>query len=522
MNAPVSSPTEFRTHADPMDTQAPAPTGLSLLGWGRWAWRRLITMRTALILLLLLALAAIPGSLFPQRTSDPLAVNAYFEANPSLAPVLDALAMFDVYGSAWFSAIYLLLFISLVGCVLPRTRLHWRALRAGPPEPPKNLSRIEHVQIEAAEPDAALGAVANRLKKGRWRVKSGDGWVSAEKGVSRETGNEIFHLGLLVVLIAIAWGALAGWNGNVVIREGNGFSNTVSQYDTFTAGRFADLEAAPAFSLDLDDFAVDFDRSETQRGTPLNFDATVTTTVPGETPVTQQLGVNEPVEVDGTKVFLIGHGYAPRVVVKDSEGQVRFDDSVVFLPRDPEFTSTGVVKVPDITPQLGLRGLFLPTAAVFEETGPISTFPAPDDPGLFVSAFTGDLGLDAGEPQSIFTLDSENMQQIGLESMRVGDTWELPDNAGSVEFAGYDRWISVKVAHDPGGLWALIAIGVALLGLTASLFIRRRRIWVVADEESVIVAGAARGENQDMEPEVSALAEHLAQSHRPTSKGGIQ
>jgi len=78
-------------------------------------------MRTALILLLLLGIAAIPGSLFPQRTQNPIQVKQYFVNNPDTARFLDQLSLFDVYGSPWFSAIYLLLFISLIGCVVPRS-----------------------------------------------------------------------------------------------------------------------------------------------------------------------------------------------------------------------------------------------------------------------------------------------------------------------------------------------------------------------------------------------------------------
>jgi len=104
-------------------------------GWLRWAWRALTSMRIALVLLFLLALASVPGSFFPQR-SNPTALNAYFAAHKSLAPVLDHLGIFNVFGSAWFAAIYLLLFVSLAGCVLPRTRLHLRALRRKPPAAP--------------------------------------------------------------------------------------------------------------------------------------------------------------------------------------------------------------------------------------------------------------------------------------------------------------------------------------------------------------------------------------------------
>lgn len=77
----------------------------------RNGWRQLTSMRTALVLLFLLALAAIPGSVLPQRSVSIEQVGRYFAAHPELAPVLDRLGGFDVYGSPWFSAIYLLLFV---------------------------------------------------------------------------------------------------------------------------------------------------------------------------------------------------------------------------------------------------------------------------------------------------------------------------------------------------------------------------------------------------------------------------
>ena len=99
-------------------------------------------MKIALFLLLLLAAAAIPGSIYPQRSADPNGVALYFKNNPELAKFLDTLQLFDVYASSWFSAIYLLLFISLIGCLLPRIAVHYKALRELPPEAPTNLSRL--------------------------------------------------------------------------------------------------------------------------------------------------------------------------------------------------------------------------------------------------------------------------------------------------------------------------------------------------------------------------------------------
>ena len=115
---------------------------LGPLGWARWAWRNLTSMRTALFLLLLLSVGAVPGSIFPQRSIDPGRVADYLAANPTSGRWLDRLGFFDVYSSVWFSAIYLLLVISLIGCIVPRTRLHWHALRSLPPRAPVRLERL--------------------------------------------------------------------------------------------------------------------------------------------------------------------------------------------------------------------------------------------------------------------------------------------------------------------------------------------------------------------------------------------
>lgn len=503
--------TSFTTHRDPMDKNVASPTGLGPVGWLRWMWARLTSMRTALLLLLLLGLAAIPGSLVPQRTSDAIAVNQFVAENPELSQWYERLGLFDVYGTPWFSAIYLLLFISLVGCLLPRARQHWRLWRNSPTPPPRRLDRLPAVATVSAPPKA-LDAAEAQLRRQRWRVRRGPDWVAAEKGFARETGNQIFHFALLGVLAAIGWGALAGWHGNIVLREGTGFANTVTQYDTFTAGRFSGSDALPAFAVQLESFDVDFERGEAQRGAPRDFDARVVVTDEDGATSQATFGVNDPLEVGGAKVYLIGHGYAPRLRIRDGDGDVVFDDSVVFLPQDGNFSSEGVVKAPDAQPeQLGFRGIFLPTAALDPQRGPISTFPAPDDPAVFLSAFAGDLGLDDGEPQNVYQLDDTGLTQLGLRALREGETWRLPDGAGTVEFTGVDRYISVKVGSDPGGAWALAFVGLAIIGMTMSLFIRRRRLWVALcpTPDTVVVAGVARGEGTDMERDVTELAATL-------------
>ena len=258
---------------------------------------------------------------------------------------------------------------------------------------------------------------------------------------------------------------------------------------------------------------MDFERGVAQRGAPRAFEAEVSyKTDPAATRQHALVEVNEPLVIGGAKVFLVGHGYAPIVKVTDKSGKEIFNDAVPFLPQDGMFTSTGVVKIPDSTPQLGLQALFLPTAALDQIRGPHSTFPGPDDPALFMSAWKGNLGLDAGTPQSVYRLVTDKMSRIGLEQLKVGESWKLPDGSGTVTFGGFKRWASFQIASDPGKEIALLFVAIAILGLSLSLFIRRRRVWVkviTRDGVTVIqIAGIMRTSTFEDE-DIGVLAEDL-------------
>ncbi|MBI1378935.1 MAG: cytochrome c biogenesis protein ResB [Frankiales bacterium] len=512
---------------------AAGQVGIGITGWLRWVWRTLTSMRTALILLFLLAVASSIGSFFPQRGTNPMRVTDYL-ANDPKGPFLDKLGFFDVFSAPWFAAIYLLLFVSLAGCVLPRSLQHWRAVRTRPPAAPRNLARLpEHRVVEPAEgatPQGTLDAAAAHLRRRRWRVDTTafdgrTGTVAAEKGYSRETGNLVFHLALLGLLLAVAYGSLYGFKGTVIVREGSTFADNRAQFDAFAPGVAFDSATLPPFAFTLDRFTADYQRGGQQNGAAREFSADVTVvTEPGAAPHPQTIQVNDPLEVGGVKVFLVGHGYAPTITIKDSDGNVVFHDSVVFLPQDSNFTSTGVVKAPDTVPQLGLQGFFLPTAAVDQVQGPHSTFPAPDDPAVFLSAWAGDLGLDSGVPQSVYKLDTSRMTRLGIDALRPGESWTLPGGHGTVTFDGFEQWASFSVARDPGMALALLAALLAITGLALSLLVRRRRVWVrvSADEQGVTVvevAGLTRSEHTGVTEEVDALAGELGTTTTTTSAG---
>lgn len=508
--------------------QGPAPA-LSPREFARWIWRQLTSMRTALILLFLLAVAAIPGSLIPQERVDPSAVSAFEDRHPTLTPWFERLGIFDVYSSVWFSAIYLLLMVSLVGCFIPRIRVYAKAARARPPKTPANLSRLSAYTSwesqESLEEQASRAAALLKGQRRRVEVEQGDGEVaiSAEKGYLREAGNLVFHVALLVVLVGVAVTGLFGFKGSASVVSGSGFSNTLIQYDDFTPGaRFEVADLAP-FGFTVRDFDVEWERRGPGAGTPLFFDAGLSVTErPGATPYDYDLRVNHPLDIDGTSVFLVGHGYAPRVTVRDGDGNVAFSGPVIFLPQDGSFVSYGVVKVPDATPtQLAFEGYFFPTAALSPGTGqPYSAFPDADHPVLSLVAYRGDLGLGSGLPQSVYVLEKDGLTRFETPGgnprallLEEGESVRLGDGAGSITFEGYERWVKLQVSRSPGKVVPLLGVLVGIGGLLLSLFIRPRRTWVrvraVGRRTVVEVAALDRVSGGDPAAHVDEVAEAL-------------
>ncbi len=507
---------------------------LGFLGTLRWFWRQLTSMRTALFLLLLLAFAAIPGSLVPQRSSDPNGVTQFRADNPDLYPVLDKLQVFDTYSSVWFSSIYLLLFISLIGCVVPRAKHHFDALRQAPPKTPARLSRLAGytTRTTTTDPVDAIRQARALLKRQRYRTVLVDDAsaaggvlsVSAERGYLRETGNLVFHSALVGILITVGIGGGFGYSGQKVLVEGQSFVNTLSTFDSFNPGRFFDDSSLTPYRVKLNALHVQYEQQNPNAiGQPLDFTADVTAAVPGGQPQEREVKVNDPLAIGGTDMYLLGNGYAPHVTVRDPAGTVVYSADVPFLPQDAKLTSLGVVKVPDgLREQVGMLGFFYPTQGA-EKAPFFSSYPDLDNPLLTLNVYTGDLGIDGGVPTSVYTLDTGNLTQLtggktGVQSIELapGQTMDLPDGLGSVSLDSVPRFVSFDVHHDPTQRWVLLFAILVLGGLLTSLFVPRRRVWVKAVPQAdgsttLEYAGLARGEDPTLEAAVAALADkHVA------------
>ena len=494
-------------------------------------------MRVALILLFLLASPPIPGSVVPQSDINPLTVSDFRARNPALSEWYDRLGLFDVYSAPWFAAIYLALLISLVGCILPRSAQHWRAMRAQPPPAPRRLSRMPvYRRFETpplpprySTPPAPSGCARFRAHGGvrqtRRRASKSDLWhASRHRSRSPPSVGHALHpepnstprprshsatrrrvrRGTCArpatssstwpwwsCSSAVAVGSLFGYRATVLVAEGSGFANSVIQYDGLSSGALFDAGDLPPVLAGGGRV-----RHGVRRGRVATRDAATTSRrrygsppSPARPEQTRTIRVNEPLEVDGTMVHILNPGYAPAITVRDADGAVLAEGAVPFLPQDDNFTSTGVVKVqvaPDagLGEDIGIQGMFLPTAVV-DRPGPAVDLPRASQSGAVLHGVarrprprrrTAAVGLPArdvrhgavpgggrgGLPRSLGggrnCAAPRGVREPDLRRLR--HLGEPPDRA--------KRRQGVRARRGAAGL----------AGLVASMFVRRRRVWV--------------------------------------------
>ncbi|MHC9291000.1 cytochrome c biogenesis protein ResB [Mycobacterium sp. LTG2003] len=502
----------------------------------RNTWRTLTSMGTALVLLFLLALAAIPGALLPQRSLNESKVDEYLAAHPTMGPWLDRLQAFDVFSSFWFTAIYVLLFISLVGCLTPRLIEHVRSLRAVPVAAPRNLRRLpkHHIEQVSGDPAELARTMTRRLKGWRTVTRRQDDEsteISAEKGYLREFGNIVFHFSLLGLLVAVAAGKLFGYEGNVIVIAdgGPGFCTaSPAAFDSFRAGNTVDGTSLNPMCLRVNNFEADYLPSGQALSFAADIDYQAGEDLTNDTWRPYRLEVNHPLRIGGDRVYLQGRGYAPSFTVTFPDGQTR-SQTIQWRPEEQiTFLSSGVVRIdppagtyPDADErrknQIAIQGLFAPTKQL-DGTLLSSSFPALNDPAVAVDIYRGDTGLDTGRPQSLFSLDprligQNRLTKVARVNLEEGQETTLDDGT-RVRFDGAKPFVNLQVSHDPAQIWVLVFALSMMAGLLVSLVVRRRRVWVRiepagAGTVSVEFGGLARTDNSGWGDEFERLTERL-------------
>ncbi len=138
--------------------------------------------------------------------------------------------------------------------------------------------------------------------------------------------------------------------------------------------------------------------------------------------------------------------------------------------------------------------MFTPTTELDRARGYVSTYPAANAPGLTLTGYVGNLHINEGIPQNVYSLDTRDMRQLRLNGP-IGDdraaqvlalnnpkqrtVTGLPGGM-SLEADGVREFATFQTKSDPFKGWVLVAAIAMICGLLLSMRVRRRRIWVRA------------------------------------------
>ncbi len=478
-------------------------------------WRRLRRMSTALYLLLALAAVSIVATFVPQEPVIPTTVadwRAGIEGpGAEVAAGLDALGLFDIYGSWWFATLVVLLFVSLTGCLIPRVRGFVRQARRAP-APGQNLGRLTHHRTvdSPLPPDQAVAAAATTLRRRRLRTRvrpaegspTGNAQVAAERGHAREGGSIAFHLSFYLLAAGAMVGVWFGFESQVNVVEGESFADTPVGYDSYEPGRFFGQGDHDGFTVELDEFAAEYHPGQDTGDGPQSsliaseFASRISVHEGDEVAAQGTVAVNEPFHHGATSIYQIRFGFAPELTVRTEGGtELHADTTNLIESDDLVWTGVAAVERTDVDNQIALDLALLPDATV--EGGRLtSASNEPDDPLLAVSVWYGSLGLERNRPAAEFDREAGTRLDESL-LLEPGETGSLDALPLEVTFEGLPYWSGFQVAQEPGHGLLLAGAGLLLVGLVPSLFAYRRRVWVDAAPAAhggshVTLAGVAR------------------------------
>jgi len=472
-------------------------------------WRTLRSMRTAIILLLMLAAAAVVGSLIPQIPNSPERVAAYQVDHPFWGSFFSAAGFFDVFGSWWFGLITALLFVSLIACLLPRSRALWRAARARPIQARELDAFPSFVERRVVlAPDAAAAGALKALRRKRYRVALDvDGTaVAAEKGFLREIGSLAFHWAFLVLLVAVIIGKGTGYVGHATIVEGQTWVDARLNYDgdlrtgRFFSGGFSGTQIT----------LVDFEDAYRDTGIPMDFHSNLQLANADGTDVQDvDVRINHPSVFNGIHIFQFGFGWAAMMQVHEGD-RVLFDGPVVLGQDTPPGENplaqpwVGVIKLATLRPQQAIVLELYPSAEAYFrslQTGVPQPMTVANAPFIRYQVWTGKL-LDT----SLSGLDTRFMHRA--TSGVIGEGWtvdlergcavegprgSLPASISGVacpnaqgpgsltmSFPELRQYSRLQISHDATIPYVLAAAILIVLGLLPALYVSRRKVWVRA------------------------------------------
>jgi cytochrome c biogenesis protein len=408
-------------------------------------WRVATSMRTALVLMMGLAVLAFIGTMVVQApsgmTSDRGAYAAWLDSvKPKYGGwtgLFDTLGFFSIFSSIWFKGIILALVTTISSCSVNRFKGLWKtAIKPRTKMTPVFYARAPHSEAveSTADPEGVLEGVRKAFGARHYRTvveRDGDTiHVYADKWRWAPFGTLFAHLSLILILV----GALAG--GTLGFRD---TSFAVPVGSTVDVGNGTGLSVK----------ALSFSDSYYTNGAPSDYASSLVVYQGGQQVAGQTIRVNQPLRVGDITFYQSFFGPAADMKVTDDAGKVLFESGVPLM-----FTSDNGNR------RIGRMILDNPSLTIFV-VEPASGQVDPEiKPGM--------AKLEVYQSASSTT-------PIDMQLVTQGQPVKV---AGlNFTFQREQQFTGLIVARDPGQIFVWIGAMFLVGGLFLVFFFPNRRIW---------------------------------------------
>ncbi|WP_296128232.1 cytochrome c biogenesis protein ResB [uncultured Anaerococcus sp.] len=381
------------------------------------------SMRTGIILLIIIALTSIIGTLIPQG-NDP---RFYLEAYPSFGKIIILCDFDKVYSSWWYILLTLLLLVNLLFCSINRFKIIFEKSF----KEPDIKERLKNYQdFKKIKKDSNIFEIL-KIKNPKETEIDGKKVYYKFDGKIGHLGSWLTHLSIIVIILAFAFGRYKGFDefvhgvpGTVLELQNSDKKIKINQYDVL----FREDYTVDQYITSLE--VLDKDNKKLGEGLTM---------------------VNKPFRFDGFNIYQNSTGWAYEAKL--------FKDKKFF---EEKLMYKGDFFIAD-NKKIALQ--FVDFYPDFDETSPMK--PRTKSPFLH-------------HPVALYALfyDGERVD-MGLNHPGEPIEWE----EYSFVIDNPQMFTLLQVAHDPGKNFALIGAGLLMIGLFLSFYINPRDFILVEEDD---------------------------------------
>ena len=411
-------------------------------------WSFFASVKLAIALLIIIAIASILGTIIPQQDAASEFVN---RLSPGMASVLDKLQVFDIFHSIWFLGLLLLLSVNLIVCSLNRFPSSWKRFRAiSPPDESalfKDLEADRVILTEGkleGEAEKIEGLLKKRFKRVERKDEGDASFLTAEKGRFSYFGVYLIHVSILIIITGMIIGFLFGFEAYVELAEGE-------SVDTVQLKGGKGMKKLD-FAVRCDRFTIDYYKD----GTPKLYQSDLAFLKNDSTMHQSHVLVNHPATFDGIWFYQANYGKVPS------------GEAVIMLHKGREKAQAIKVSVGKMFDLPGEEGK---ATVIRMETNLMQMGPAVK---INIAADTGNVQF------WVF----QNIEQIEEENPGLTDHVPL-FNPGvfapyvfSLAMIQTKYFTGLQVARDPGVPVVVAGSLLLVFGFMTVFFYAHRRIWI--------------------------------------------